>query len=322
MLKTPAAKVPTLVLLDEEARRIYDDESKSRGLSLSGFFRAHAREIVRLRGDSEGNVGIVLGVLLLIGLVAFGLAVLPGLIGPGEDRPSPWELEVLPSVDTTGGDTIPTGNYDSCDTEAGGTTAEWTATEGTYDPAAQRFTARVAIDTDLATTAALWMEPNCLQLSFLVRVVDAGDPEAEVTVVGYSLRIVSISRTVLAEDNASTSLGGVGFAKDGLAETGDWLLLYRTDATTWVAACPEYRTAQVLGGGCGFVRVGDHAGGAADTVLAVVILEDRGLWGYGTPAIGDRVEIVYEFGDPDGRLAPKQFTLTMTLNARGTANLS
>lgn len=37
-----------------------------------------------------------------------------------------------------------------------------------YDPALPRFRARIAIDTDLATTAALWMEPNRLQLSFLV----------------------------------------------------------------------------------------------------------------------------------------------------------
>lgn len=211
--------VPTLVLLDEEARRIYDAESKSRGLSLSAFFRDHAREIVRLRADPEGAAFVVvLGVLALV-VAGIAAAVLLGplQIGTGADRtlaltikdrtsgaladdvpiwiywygapgiiaqgravaghaiffglprdivsltwgcgrwqcedagrvvdlaPGNVDLELtvhpcvgetcapagssgrpafVPSVDTTGGDTIPAGNFDTCDTVAGGTPGE------------------------------------------------------------------------------------------------------------------------------------------------------------------------------------------------------
>ncbi len=264
--------------------------------------------------------------------VVFFLAMVPFVgspMGPATTAPGgqtvPWKFDLIPSVDTTGGDTIPAGNYDSCDTEAGGTTAEWTTTEGTFDPGTHQFVGRVAIDTDLAITAALWTEPNCFQMSFsamLTNAADGPDDDSAVDTVSYYMRIVSISRTTLATDGSNGTLNTQGFVRDGVSETNDWYLLYRTDASVWVAACPEYRSAPSLGNSCGWVRVGDHAGGAADTFFAYLILEDRGLFGYQDPAVGSAVNIVYEFGGPDGRITPQQFTVVIILNSRGTTNLA
>ncbi len=263
-------------------------------------------------------------IAVLVSLVLVVVGILPMVGGPGVVTP-PAELfkfELIPSVDTTGGDTIPAGNYDSCDTEAGGTTAEWTTTEGTYDAGAKTFTANIAIDTDNAITAALWMEPDCLQMSFSIRLLNGRDANGDgaTDAVNYFMRIASISRTTLATDGSNGTLNTAGFARDGVSETNDWLLLYRTDASTWVASCPEARQGSQVPTSCGFVNIGNHAGAAADTTFAYIILEDRGLFGYQEPAVGSTVVIVYEFGGPS--VETQSFTLLVRLNTRAATNLT
>lgn len=277
-----------------------------------------------IKKRTRAAVYVVAGIVFMVAILQAVIGLLGVPIIPPVIVVEPFDFDLLPSVDTTGGDTIPAGNYDACDTEAGGTTAEWTTTEGTYDPVTKAFIGRVAIDTDLAITAALWTEPNCLQMSYSARLLNGRDSDGDgaIDAVSYFMRIVSVSRTLLALDNGTTSLGGPGFVRDGVSETNDWLLLYRTDASTWISACQEFRGAQQIGNACNWARVGDHAGGASDTFFAVVILEDRGLFGYAEPAIGSSVNIVYEFGSPSGNIRPQQFTLTILLNSRGTANLA
>jgi len=264
-------------------------------------------------------------VAVLVPIVILILGAIPLFAGGPRVTPPPpplFTFEVIPSVDTTGGDTIPAGNYDSCDTEAGGTTAEWTTTEGSYDAGANTFTANIAIDTDLAITAALWSEPNCLQMSYSVRLTNGRDADGDGTTdsVNYYMRIQSISRTTLATDGSNGTLNTAGFVRDGVSETNDWYLLYRTDASTWISACTEARTTSQVPTSCGPQQVGSHNGGAADTIFTYVILEDRGLFGYQEPAVGSAVIIVYEFGGPG--VAPQVFTLLIRLNTRATTNLS
>lgn len=263
--------------------------------------------------------GVGVGLLLLV------IGLLPLLISPTvgpEPGAELFKFELIPAVDTTGGDTIPAGNYDACDTEAGGTTGEWTTTEGTYDAGAKTFTANIAIDTDLATTSALWMEPNCLQMTLSIRLLNGRDADGDGTTdaVNYFARIASISRTTLSTDGSNGTLNTAGFVRDGVSETNDWYLLYRTDASTWVTSCPEARSSSTVPSSCGWVNVGNHNGGAADTVFLYAILEDRGLFGYQEPAVGSSVVMVYEFGGPG--VETQSFTILIRLNSRGTTNLT
>ena len=267
------------------------------------------------------NVPLVMAVsliLLIVGIVPYvvpGAAVTP----PGAEL---FKFELIPSVGTTGGDTVPAGNYDSCDTEAGGTTGEWAAASGVYDAGSSAFTATISMDTNEDPADALWTEPNCLQMVFTVRLLNGRDANGDgaTDAVNYFMRITTIGRTTLSTDGSNGTLNTAGFVRDGVSETNDWYLLYLTDASTWIAACPEARTASAVPSSCGFQGVGNHAGGAADTINAYVILEDRGLFGYQEPSDLSSVVMVYEFGGPG--VQSQTFSLVIRLNTRATTNLT
>lgn len=267
------------------------------------------------------NVPLVLAVSLILLIVG----IIPYVVPSGAVTPPTTELfkfELIPSVGTTAGNTVPAGNYDSCDTEAGGTTGEWAAASGVYDAGSAAFTATISMDTDVAVTDALWMEPNCLQLVWTVRLLNGRDANGDgaTDAVNYFMKISSISRTTLSTDGSNGTLNTAGFVRDGVSETNDWYLLYLTDASTWIAACPEARTSSAVPSSCGFQNVGNHAGGAADTIDAYVILEDRGLFGYQEPADLSSVVMVYEFGGPG--IQSQTFSLIIRLNTRATTNLT
>jgi hypothetical protein len=274
-----------------------------------GAVSARTRGVLNLFG------GLFIVIVILIALAGW----IP--MGPGDGDVPPGTqhtFTVNGEVDVTGGDTYPAGDYDSCDTENGGTTSEWTTTEGTLDPTTNSFIARVAIDTDLAITAALWTEPNCLRLDFSVRLNTPVDLNGDGTndAITYFAQVTSISRTTLATDGSNGSVNAQGFVRDGISETGDWLILYQTDASVWIPACQEFRSSSLMGSSCGPVAVGSHAGAAAaDTVSLVMHLEDRGLFAYQEPGTGTGVNVGFT-------VAGKAWTLSILLNSRGTTNLA
>ncbi len=279
-----------------------------------------------LSSRSRSLLSMIAGLLAILFVVAL-VSLVTSPVGPQcdtivgnaiPDCVTPHEFTVTISIGVTAGSTVPAGSYDSCDTEVGGTTGEWTATEGTADLTSNRIRALVAIDTDLATTAALWSEPNCLELDHDLHLntpVDQnGDGVADS--ITYYGGIDSISRTTLPTDGSNGTVNGVGFVRDGIDETADWLILWKNDAGTWIPACPEAKTSSSPPTSCGDVAVGAHTGSAADDdVDLYIILEDRGLWGYQEPAVGAFVVINYH-------IAGKSYTVEIILNSRGTTNLS
>ncbi len=277
----------------------------------------------KVQGVSQRAVGIIrtLGVLFLVLVLVGAVSVFTapgGGNGPPPPPPPPRAFTIVASVATTAGNTVPSGDFDSCDTEAGGTTGEWTTTEGTFDAPGKLFIARVAIDTDLATTAGLWSEPNCIELDHNIHLNTPTDTNGDgvADAISYFAQITSISRTTLSTDGSNGTLNTQGFVKDGVSETGQWYILYANDAGTYIPACPEWQSSGTIGSSCGPVAVGAHTGTAADDdVDLYIILEDRGLFGYQEPAQGGTVIITYT-------IAGHNFTLQLELDSRGTTNLA
>lgn len=231
-----------------------------------------------------------------------------------------FAFDVQASVGTTAGSTVPAGNYDDCDTEAGGTTGEWTTTEGTWDPTSNLFIGRVAIDTDLAASAGLWSDPNCFELTFTVRLAQPVDQNNDGVndAISYYASIDTIGRTIFTTDGTNGTLNTPIFAQDGISETADWYLLYLNDGSVWIPACSEWR-GRALGSSCAPVAVGSHNGVAAvDTITVYIIIgggSSVGAFAYQEPAVGSTIPIT-------GTMAGFRWTLNIVLNSRGTTNLS
>lgn len=272
-----------------------------------------------------GIIGTLLIVLTFVGFISSVTTPTQGCVDDpataiDECGPDGFEFTITWSIGTTAGSTVPGAPYDVCDTEAGGTTGEWATTEARLDVTSVpvRVDALIAIDTDLATSAALWSEPNCLEvdhdLHLNTPVDQNGDGVAD-SITAYA-GIDSISRTTLVSDGSNGTINAQVFVRDGVDETGDWYLLWKTDAGLWIPACSEHRGASTMGSSCKDVAVATHPGNAADDdVDLYVILEDRGPFGYQEPAVGGTLSISYH-------IAGKAGLLTIVLNSRATTNLT
>jgi hypothetical protein len=231
-----------------------------------------------------------------------------------------FAFDVIGSVGTTDGSTVPAGNYDSCDTTGGGTTGEWTTTEGTWDPTSSLFIGRVAIDTDLAKTAGLWSDPNCFEMTFSTRLATPVDQNSDGTndAITYYASIDSIGATIFTTVGTNGTLNTPIFQQDGVSETADWYFVYLNDASVWIPACSAWR-GKSLGTSCAPVAVGSHNGvAAADTITVYIILGGSGNCGafcYQEPAVGEVLPIT-------GTVAGFHWTLSIILNQRGTTNIT
>lgn len=269
-------------------------------------------------------LGIVLFVILAVG------ALLPAGPAPSNNNQSgipQGDYTLLASVDTAlGSSSAPGSPYSSTNTVVGGTTALWTTTEGTFDPTSNTFTDRVHVNSAIPV-GALFMDNLAMSMKFTATLKNPYVAPGTGTAYTYTygMKITSISRTILNQDgNPVNRTSQNVFYQDATSATsgGDWYLLYKNNAGTWMAACPEYRASLTLGASCGQVALGGESSVAStDTFYFYIVMNQIGFAGYTQPAVGSVLSIGFTFGAADGSLVSHAYTLNIVLNARdSTAN--
>ncbi|MHA1962210.1 MAG: hypothetical protein ACW99U_18550 [Candidatus Thorarchaeota archaeon] len=213
-----------------------------------------------------------------------------------------WDIQLEADLDAAGA-TYPAAPMTVCDTAIGGTTGEWVAGDnGRVDMSENLVSTSVTIDTDLASTEALWQEPNCIFIETL-RVQLKNGPKSSsgaIETQQYYARIDHISLTGLANDNESAYTDV--FYED---TAGRHHLGYQLEDGSWVEACPEYRGIDLPTSGCAPIIVGTDDG-TGDTTGAIASAGVRIFWVW-----EDRGPFSYR--DTDG----ETWTLTFSLGSEG-----
>lgn len=271
-----------------------------------------------IAGSGLGMVAILVTALLLILPIIWGIAV--AISGPVigvafcdkpenaldpvcvPREPLKWTVVMEADLDAAGA-TYPAAPMTVCDTAIGGTSGEWVAADGGNVKNADRIvTTRVHIDTDLADTDPLWMEPNCIFIE-IQRIQLTEGPKASSGAIEtqfYFARIDSISVTRLPTDNATVTKAVFHEDTDGRHHLG-----YQFEDGSWNEACPEFRGQDLPRTGCGAIPVGTDDG-TGDTTGAIAsagfrifwVWEDRGPFAF-RDTDGTVWTLTYSIGSAD-----------------------
>lgn len=224
----------------------------------------------------------VFGVVALIAIPllisAFDFFTIPEEVVVAVIPPTGVALEWIVTLEAdldVDGSAIPASPLTNCDTAIGGTTGEWTAADrGNLQNDQLIVTTGVHIDTDLADTDPLWMEPNCIFIEVQEIQLRAGPASSggALETQFYEMRIDSISVTRLPTDNKTVTQSVFFEDTQGRHHIG-----YQKEAGNWVEACPEFRSQRIPTSGCAAIQVGQD-NGAGDTTGAIGSAGPRIFW--------------------------------------------
>jgi hypothetical protein len=211
----------------------------------------------------------------------------------------------------------------NCDTAIGGTTGEWGTGDNTgINLDSHTIRATIHVDTDLASSEPLWMEPNCLFVE--VQQIQQTEPDkgsgGGLMMESYWGRIDYIALTRLATDNDTTY-------KDVFHEdsSGRWGVGWQLEDGSWVEACPEYRGFDIPNeGGCDPILLGwdDGTGDSVGDISSggirlFMVFEDRGPVPYKVHPGAYSWTMVFSIGsDADWHT----YTVLLTLTADSSDN--
>lgn len=244
-----------------------------------------------IAGSGLGMVAILVTALLLILPIIWGIAVaisgpipVEGFCDKPENALDPvcaprsplkWSVTLETDLDVAPA-TYPASPLTVCNTAIGGTTGAWVAGDRANIQNNNFIaTTGVHIDTDLADSDPLWMEPNCIFIEMQRIQLTAGPTSSEggaLVTQFYFARIDSISVTRLPTDNASVEKAVFYEDTQGRHHLG-----YQYEDGSWNEACPEFRGQDLPRTGCGPIPVGQDDG-TGDTTGAIASAGFRIFW--------------------------------------------
>lgn len=189
--------------------------------------------------------------------------------------PLKWTVTLETDLDVAPA-TYPASPLTVCNTAIGGTTGAWVAGDRANIQNNNFIaTTGVHIDTDLADSDPLWMEPNCIFIEMQRIQLTAGPTSSEggaLVTQFYFARIDSISVTRLPTDNATVEKSVFFEDTQGRHHIG-----YQFEDGSWNEACPEFRGQNLPRTGCGAIPVGQDDG-TGDTTGAIASAGFRIFW--------------------------------------------
>lgn len=254
-------------------------------------------------------VGIVGFVLLVAGIAMYAIppATTSSGGGGGSGGNTAMDAFIVPSVDTTA--SFPASPYTACTsltllglTGQSGAGVVWTTSNGVYNPQNRQFKAMETLTTTVASGAASFLSAECFQMKFTFQYKQVPSVQGVKQAEPFLLKIDSITYTAPITNNGTAgNTAPVFYQMQSGSVQGDWLLLFRDDASAWHPACSEFSSQTSLGtGGCNWVSLGTNDGTAVDTVYFVVIINRIGPFGYDRSAspLGKVDAINFEIGMP------------------------